>query len=484
MQLSPKQLDTVTRTVLGEAEGEGPDGMAAVANVIRNRTLSLGFPSDPSEVATQSNARGFHQFSAWNTPENSGNNLVNTPATPAEYQRAAAIVQGVFDGTTSDPTQGATYYHTINTHPDWERSKYATTQIGQHIFYSTVPPASPNSSGGPDDRALPPVPRLDPRNVAASAAAALTGAPIPRPRLQRQGADAIVDSVYGRAHELADGFSVGPPAGDNYGGFYPLSAPIPPSSVGPQSTGPRTALDAARALAQAATAPAPSAALGYAGDSGGGLGFGGPVMDTYRGASAGGVSQPGYGDPRLQQSHYYAQGPVNAAPLSPFESAMAGVRSSVIPKYIAVTHHVPNPDYVAQFGPIEPPMPDFVGMLASRLSRDPNANAGPSFAQAPGDFGSSPVGQLGDYLLDKTPPPLPPAPPLPILQDPEAIRALLVPALQALQNQRAAAAMQAGQPAYGANNGGLVPTTTTDGQARRSLWDDANGVGASLASRG
>jgi hypothetical protein len=350
-------------------------------------------------------------------------------------------------------------------------------------------PARRPTDGAPvDGTGSPPQPQMvdqAPLLRAQLAALPTDPAPVPMPRLQREGADAIVDSVYRRAHELADGFTVGPPVPDMYGGFYPLSAPIPPVSGGPQSMGPRTALDAVSALARATTAPTPSAALGYAGDGSGGLGYGSPVMDTYRGASAGGVSQPGYGDPRLQRGNVYAQGPVNAAPLSPFESAMAWMRSSVIPKYIAVTHHVPNPDYVAQFGPIEPPMPDFVGMLASRLSRDRNANAGPTFAdQAPGSFGASPVARFGDYLLNQSPPPLPPSPPLPIIQDPEAIRALLVPALQALQNQRAAAAMQAGQPAYAADNGGLVPTTITDGQGRRSLWDDANGVGGSLASRG
>jgi hypothetical protein len=39
----------------------------------------------------------------------------------------------------------------------------------------------------------------------------------------------------------------------------------------------------------------------------------------------------------------------------------------IIPKYLAVTYQVPNPDYVAQFGPIEPPMPDFMSILAKRF---------------------------------------------------------------------------------------------------------------------
>jgi hypothetical protein len=477
-----EDINNLAWTLLGEARGEGRRGMQAVGNVILNRLANGRWGNTISQVVRFPSA-----FTMWNAGK--PDPATSWPVGSAPFNAARGVAEQLVSGQLPDITGGAVQYwaprvmqaQTGQPDPYWAREAetHGRLQIGNQIFLPTHPipvvsvAAAPNSSGGPDDRALPPIPRQDPRN-----------APIPRPRLQRQGTDAIVDSVYGRAHGLDQGFAAVPPGDDIYGGFYPPSTPIPPVSGGPQSMGPRTALDAASALAQAVTAPAPSAALGYAGDARGGLGYGSPVVDSYRGAPASGVNQPSYGDPRLQQGNVYAQGPMNAAPLSPFESAMAGVRSSVIPKYIAVTHHVPNPDYVAQFGPIEPPMPDFVGMLAARWSRDRNANAGPALAQVPGDFGASPVGRFGDYLLNQSPPPLPPAPPLPIIQDPDAIRALLAPALQALQNQRAAAAMQAGQPAYGADNGGLVPTTTTDGQGRSSLWDDANGIGASLASRG
>ena len=135
----------------------------------------------------------------------------------------------------------------------------------------------------------------------------------------------------------------------------------------------------------------------------------------------------------------------------------------VIPKYIPVTHHVPNPAYVAQFGPIEPPMPDFMGMLAARLSPDRGASLDPAFAgPAPGPLGASPLGQMSDYLLDKIPPPLPSfgSSPLPTIQDPEAIRAILVPALQALQRQRTLAAQAQGARLENPNDlGGSLSST-------------------------
>lgn len=154
MALTSSQVDTITRTVLGEALPNDPTGAAAVASVIKNRSESGQFPSDPAAVALQKN-----QFSA-NNPVGQGGNTEGSAADPnsARYQQVAAIVQGVFNGSIPDPTNGATYYHTPAVHPDWDRSMTQTAALGGHIFYSPhpIPPANiptqPNASGAPDDR--------------------------------------------------------------------------------------------------------------------------------------------------------------------------------------------------------------------------------------------------------------------------------------------------------------------------------------------
>lgn len=139
LTLTPEQLDVLTRTVLGEARGEGNDGMAAVAQVIRNRSLSGQYPSDPRDVALQP-----YQFSTWNRGEG-GNNPQQFSRNSNEYQNAAQIVQQVFGGNQSDPTNGALFYHTPAVNPSWSGSvnQYGTTQLGNHIFYNgrPVPPA-------------------------------------------------------------------------------------------------------------------------------------------------------------------------------------------------------------------------------------------------------------------------------------------------------------------------------------------------------
>ena len=76
------------RTIVGEAAGEGPEGMAAVALVIRNRMADSRYPDTPGGVSLQPG-----QFSAWNT-DGSGNDLVRQYGPGTEtYDRAALIAR-------------------------------------------------------------------------------------------------------------------------------------------------------------------------------------------------------------------------------------------------------------------------------------------------------------------------------------------------------------------------------------------------------
>lgn len=138
MALTQEQLDIITRTVLGEARGEGELGMAAVAHNIRNRSLSGKFPSDPAKVALQP-----YQYSAWNKGEG-GNNPQQFSPSSRQYQNARKLVEEVWGGTRPDPTNGALFYHTPQVSPAWagEVNKHGTTRVGNHIFYNghPVPP--------------------------------------------------------------------------------------------------------------------------------------------------------------------------------------------------------------------------------------------------------------------------------------------------------------------------------------------------------
>lgn len=133
--MDPKTLDILVKTVLGEARGEGLDGMAAVAHVIRNRANSGMFSSDPARVALEPK-----QFSTWNSGEGGNNPQQFRPGTKA-YNQAARVVEAVFAGQFPDTTGGALFYHSTGVKPNWASSvkQYGTEKIGNHVFYPTRP---------------------------------------------------------------------------------------------------------------------------------------------------------------------------------------------------------------------------------------------------------------------------------------------------------------------------------------------------------
>lgn len=168
--------------------------MAAVASVIKNRADSGQFgTSNPASIATQ-HSGGWYQFAANADRWHGGNNVgKNASQSSAAYRRAANIVDGVFDGTISDPTGGATYYYAPSGMPNgaapgWASSMYQTAQIGGHLFYSPspVPPGSiPNGSDTADalgyaDNSVP-LPRARPTSALNAIDAATVNQPMPVP---------------------------------------------------------------------------------------------------------------------------------------------------------------------------------------------------------------------------------------------------------------------------------------------------------------
>jgi N-acetylmuramoyl-L-alanine amidase len=177
--------------VLGEARGEGMDGMEAVAAVIRNRTNSGQFPNDPAAVALQPS-----QFSVWNAGAGGGKTDYNKNSDL--YRKAEQAVERVFSGQAPDRTNGALYYHTPAVSPYWadEANQYGTTRLGNHIFYNgrpTPPGEIPNQVASLTDTVAPRVPpnpvAMSPdlslmRNpqMSSSARMAQVTPPLPQPR--------------------------------------------------------------------------------------------------------------------------------------------------------------------------------------------------------------------------------------------------------------------------------------------------------------
>lgn len=140
--MTPEEERILAWTLLGEAAGESDLGLLAVAHVIRNRSLSGRFPSNPASVAIQNNGR-FYQFSAWNAPGDQGNSpRARYPVGSDQFNRASRVVEKVFGPTPgADPTDGATHYYSPGGMKDGKAPYWWTSEarwgektIGGHVF--------------------------------------------------------------------------------------------------------------------------------------------------------------------------------------------------------------------------------------------------------------------------------------------------------------------------------------------------------------
>lgn len=144
MDLSAKDLDLMTRTILSEA---GPNAsaaeQAAIAHVILNRVGNPDYAPTVSGVVRQKG-----QFEPWSLPRQgpgSDNHPSKWDAKSAAYQTASAIAQGAASGAIDDPTEGADHFlqpETVQQRvkagkmawPSWAQDGQGQ-RIGQHAFY-------------------------------------------------------------------------------------------------------------------------------------------------------------------------------------------------------------------------------------------------------------------------------------------------------------------------------------------------------------
>lgn len=127
-------IDTMARTMVGEARGEGLIGMQAVANVILNRVSKESwYGLTPTEVC-----RKPYQFSCWN--KNDPNKLIIEAlgTDKSIFRDALDIAQKVLDGDLADITHGATHYKVIGTIASWANGKTPCAVIGHHEFYNNI----------------------------------------------------------------------------------------------------------------------------------------------------------------------------------------------------------------------------------------------------------------------------------------------------------------------------------------------------------
>lgn len=133
-------VDTLARTLWGEARGEPVRGKEAVAAVILNRVArSMTRPNGYWWGGTV--VEVCHkpwQFSCWNTGDPNRAKLLAVTPRDAAFAACLRIARRALAGHLPDPTGGATHYHARGIHPPWAWRHIPCAEIGHHLFYNDV----------------------------------------------------------------------------------------------------------------------------------------------------------------------------------------------------------------------------------------------------------------------------------------------------------------------------------------------------------
>jgi N-acetylmuramoyl-L-alanine amidase len=138
--MNADDLNTVARTILGEARGEPWLGKIAVAWCIRNRVdADLGNDDKPDwwGEGYVGVCRKKWQFSCWlDSDPNSKFIATADPATNDMLRDCYAAAALVMTGAVPDPTNGADhYFNPAAANPDWAKGRAPVAKIGRHSFY-------------------------------------------------------------------------------------------------------------------------------------------------------------------------------------------------------------------------------------------------------------------------------------------------------------------------------------------------------------
>lgn len=127
-------VDTLARTLWGEARGETKVGREAVASVVVNRLKKPSrFGASIEEVCRKAD-----QFSCWNSGDLNRAQLEDVDASNPVFAECLAIAQAAAQGLLADSVLGADHYHATGVTPHWAQGKTPCITIGQHLFYNDI----------------------------------------------------------------------------------------------------------------------------------------------------------------------------------------------------------------------------------------------------------------------------------------------------------------------------------------------------------
>lgn len=142
-------LDVIATALIGEAGGEGEQGMQAVMNVIMNRSKKSP-DSTRAAVANVLKPKQFSMFNSYTVGNTDIKHIINRAKQHSNWKLAEQIALKGLSGNLPDITDGATHYHVYRgkskVKPKWTHPSFGgknvqavvTNTIGSHTFLKNV----------------------------------------------------------------------------------------------------------------------------------------------------------------------------------------------------------------------------------------------------------------------------------------------------------------------------------------------------------
>lgn len=143
-------IDTLARTLWGEAFSDPVRGKEAIAAVILNRVKAsrARFGCDWWGGTVVEACLAGDQFSCWHRSAVARRDLMQVRVTDPVFATCRRIAARAVRGALVDPTYGATHYHRLGETPPWAVRNDPTVVIGRKKFYNLLRPAHPSDREG------------------------------------------------------------------------------------------------------------------------------------------------------------------------------------------------------------------------------------------------------------------------------------------------------------------------------------------------
>ncbi len=134
-----EHIDTLARTLYGEAKAHDVQDATAIACVVMNRVALPNWPNDVESVCIQP-----YQFSCWNTNDPNRRRIFR--AAGVWFDKCVEIATQAVNHQLADPTQRSTHYHTPAVKPAWSRGKKPVYSTAGHRFFNNIDTKPPETA--------------------------------------------------------------------------------------------------------------------------------------------------------------------------------------------------------------------------------------------------------------------------------------------------------------------------------------------------